>query len=230
MPTREYDATLEALEIVEIPSTADIDAEEIPDGVKITVTRNDGTVKEVTVYDGEDGQTGPQGLPGNDGVGIESMEEETTGLNHHITVTLTNGETAEFDLEDGRGILNIEKTSTAGLVDTYTITLDDGAVITFDVTNGAQGPKGDTGSTGPTGPAGSDGFSPIATVSKTGTVTTVTVTDKNGTTTAQISDGQTGPTGPQGPQGDDYVLTATDKQDIADIVLSELVDGNNTAY
>ena len=37
------------------------------------------------------------------------------------------------------GITSIEKTSSQGLVDTYTVTCDDGRVFTFDVTNGANG-------------------------------------------------------------------------------------------
>ena len=47
---------------------------------------------------------------------------------------------------DGAGISSIEKTGTSGLVDTYTITYDDGRTETFNVTNGE---KGDTGNTGP---------------------------------------------------------------------------------
>lgn len=54
---------------------------------------------------------------------------------------------------------------------------------------GATGPKGDTGATGPQGPQGIQGVP-----------------------------GETGPQGPQGPQGDDYVLTDTDKEEIADMV------------
>ena len=87
---------------------------------------------------------------------------------------------------------------------------------------------------------GADGYSPSATVTQTETGATVTVTDKTGTTTADISNGQDGSTftpavsaegviswtndggktNPQpmnikGPQGDDYILTATDKEEIA---------------
>ena len=43
----------------------------------------------------------------------------------------------------GVGILKIEKTKTEGLVDTYTITLTNGQMSTFTVTNGAKGEKGD---------------------------------------------------------------------------------------
>ena len=43
------------------------------------------------------------------------------------------------DGEDGVGIASITKTSTAGLVDTYTITFTDETTTTFTVTNGADG-------------------------------------------------------------------------------------------
>ena len=49
--------------------------------------------------------------------------------------------------KDGVGIDRIEKTSTQGLVDTYTIYLTDESTYTFTVTNGAKGDKGDTGAT-----------------------------------------------------------------------------------
>lgn len=77
------------------------------------------------------------------------------------------------------------------------------------------GEKGDTGATG------ADGFSPTATVTQTLSGATITVTDKNGTTTANISNGQ---------DGNDYVLTAQDKSDIADIVLGELPTTQGVQY
>lgn len=46
--------------------------------------------------------------------------------------------------KDGVGISNIAKTGTAGLVDTYTITMTDSASYTFTVTNGAKGDPGTT--------------------------------------------------------------------------------------
>ena len=39
----------------------------------------------------------------------------------------------------GNGIANIAKTATAGKVDTYTITFDDGSTTTYNITNGADG-------------------------------------------------------------------------------------------
>lgn len=47
-------------------------------------------------------------------------------------------DTSGKDGNDGVGIKSIEKTSTEGLVDTYTITLTDGKTYTFNVTNGGN--------------------------------------------------------------------------------------------
>ena len=65
---------------------------------------------------------------------------------------------------------------------------------------------------------GADGFSPTATVTQTQSGATVTITDKNGTTTANISN------------GNDYVLTAQDKTDIANIVLQLLPTTQGVLY
>ena len=86
---------------------------------------------------------------------------------------------------------------------------------------------------------GEDGFSPIATVTQTDSGAVISITDANGTTTATIANGakgdkgdkgdtgpqgpkgdkgDTGPAGPAGPQGNDYVLTAADKAEIAELV------------
>ena len=58
------------------------------------------------------------------GISIDYVDGESMG-----SYTITNG-------KDGRGIASIEKTSTDGLVDTYTITYTDGATSTFQITNG----------------------------------------------------------------------------------------------
>ena len=49
--------------------------------------------------------------------------------------------------KDGVGISNIEKTGTAGLVDTYTITLTNNTTYTFTVKNGENGDPGQNGTT-----------------------------------------------------------------------------------
>ena len=55
-------------------------------------------------------------------------------------------------------------------------------------------------------------------------------TGATGATGPQGPKGDTGATGPQGPAGADYVLTAEDKQDIADIVLADLPTWNGGSY
>ena len=90
------------------------------------------------------------GADGSDGVGISSITYKETDVsgNYVYTVTLTDtntyditcpkgpqGETGETGAT-GNGIASIEKTGTAGLVDTYTITYTNGQSATFTVTNG----------------------------------------------------------------------------------------------
>ena len=77
---------------------------------------------------------------------------------------------------------------------------------------------GNTFTTSGSSVIGADGFSPTATVTQTQSGATITITDKDGTTTANISN------------GNDYVLTAQDKTDIADIVLSELPTTQGVLY
>lgn len=65
--------------------------------------------------------------------------------------------------DTGTGIQSVSKTSTDGLVDTYTISFTDGTTTTFTVTNGEKGddgnpgPKGDKGDDGEAGPKGDKG-------------------------------------------------------------------------
>ena len=88
--------------------------------------------------------------------------------------------------EDGRGIESIDKTSTAGLVDTYTITYSDNTTSTFDVTNGATGQDGEQGADGV-------GITSIEKTSTVGLVDTYTITLSNGdTTTFDVTNGKDG--------------------------------------
>ena len=95
----------------------------------------------------------------------------------------------------GNGISKIEKTSTEGLVDTYTITYTNGTTTTFTVTNGEKGDKGDQGIQGIQGVPGADGHTPVITI-------------QNGywyidsVNTNQAAQGVKGDTGEQGPQGE----------------------------
>ncbi len=100
---------------------------------------------------------------------------------------------------DGSGIASIEKTGTVGLVDTYTITMDDGSKSTFTVTNGssiASIEKTATvglvdtytvtltnGNTSTFEVTNGNGISSIAKTSTVGNVDTYTIYFTNGTTT-----------------------------------------------
>lgn len=84
-----------------------------------------------------------------------------------VKVTMLKGET-------GSNIATIVKTSTSGLVDTYTITLTDGSTTTFEVTNGSD-------------------IDTIEKTSTSGLVDTYTVTLTNGhTTTFEVTNGTNG--------------------------------------
>lgn len=61
-----------------------------------------------------------------------------------MVITLADNSTTTVSVENGKGISSIAKTSTAGLVDTYTITYNDSTTSTFSVTNGAKGDTGDS--------------------------------------------------------------------------------------
>lgn len=70
---------------------------------------------------GIQGERGPQGIQGVQGEqGIQGIQGET-----------------------GNGIATIQKTSTSGLIDTYTITYTDGNTSTFSITNGKDGEDGE---------------------------------------------------------------------------------------
>lgn len=58
-------------------------------------------------------------------------------------------------------IVTIAKTSTIGLVDTYTITYTDGSTETFTVKNGKDGADGADGADGKDGTNGKDGYTPV---------------------------------------------------------------------
>ena len=130
---------------------------------------------------------------------------DTNNVSHRSELTVPNG-------ADGVGIANIEKTSTAGLVDTYTITLTNSNTYTFEVTNGA---KGDTG----------DG---IARIEKTGTeglVDTYTITMTSGSTaTFTITNGAKG-----NPGDDGFSPTIVeDPENTDDIYKLDITDVNGT--
>lgn len=96
---------------------------------------------------------GTNGTDGDDGVGIASITYKETDVsgNYVYTVALTDSNSYDITCPKGpqgstgqtgatgNGIASIEKTSTVGLVDTYTITYTNGTTSTFTVTNGQDG-------------------------------------------------------------------------------------------
>ena len=70
--------------------------------------------------------------------------------------------------ERGSSVSNVQKTSSNGLTDTYTMTFDDGFETSFNITNGA---KGEQGEQGPQGIQGEQGIQGVA-----GKITSVSAT------------------------------------------------------
>lgn len=113
----------------------------------------------------------------NRSVGIDLPLVLTTDF---ITLPTSAGAT-------GKGISSVVKTSTVGLVDTYTITFTDATTTNFNLINGAAGAN----STVP-GPIG-NGVASIVKTSTSGLVDTYTTTFTNGsTTTFTITNGSNG--------------------------------------
>ena len=114
--------------------------------------------------------------------------------------------------EQGVGVRSITKTGSAGLTDTYTVTLTDGSTYTYTVTNGrdgedgkdgADGAPGADGADGADGAPGKDGVSPTVSVTKTTTGHTVKITDASGTKSFAVANGTDGKDGTNGRDGVD---------------------------
>lgn len=98
--------------------------------------------------------------------------------------------------DDGNGIANIAKTSTSGLVDTYTITYTDGSTSTFDVTNGKDGAQGAQG-------VGVRSIVQTSTSTESGGINVITCVLTDGTTsTFEVRNGARGAQGVQGEKGE----------------------------
>ena len=74
------------------------------------------------------------GISGNPGRGIASV---VLNNDYTLTINFTDNTSTTTSSIRGNGIASIEKTSTVGLVDTYTITDSDGGTSTFTIENGA---------------------------------------------------------------------------------------------
>ena len=83
-------------------------------------------------------------LDGHGGISSISYTAPTgTSLDGTMTITLADNSTTTVTVKNGKGISSISKTGTSGLIDTYTISYNDGTSSTFSVTNGAKGDTGD---------------------------------------------------------------------------------------
>lgn len=147
------------------------------------------------------------GIPeGADGISPQISSETITG-GHRITIIDADhpqGITVDVmdgtNGTDGRGIVSVEKTGTAGLVDTYTITYTDGTTATFTVTNGKDGDPGKPGQ---------DGVSPTVTTEQIEGGAVITVTDLHGAHAVTVYNGADGRGISNAALNNDYTLTIT---------------------
>lgn len=193
----------------------------------ITITDKSGTTS-VDINDGEDGAAGPEGPKGEKGDKGDKGEQGPAGTNGTdgisptakiskagpdatITITDKNGTTSAIISDGNHGI------SPTCIIQKYGQT----ATITIHDINGTTTAQINDGTDGTDG---TDGHSITADSSKLGSATTVNFKDAvTGTilNTITLNDGA---------DGNDYILTSTDKQDIADIVISEIGSADTTSY
>ena len=176
--------------------------------------------------EGEKGDKGDKGDKGEDGVSPEVTIGENGNwfINGEDTGIKAQGEEGE-DGKDGKSIVSIEKTSSDGLVDTYTISYSDGSTSTFTVTNGEDGIQGEPGE---------DGKTPVITIGENGNWII------DGEDTGIKAKGEDGADGQDGKDGEDgksayeiYIeahpeYTKTEEEWLDDLVNGEL--GNKLTH
>lgn len=114
------------------------------DGYKIiNITQTAVTADSITyTINYADGSTLDFTVP-NSAVSISSIEKTGSDYNKDIyTITLTNGETTNFEVKNGVSILNIKYSKTVGQKDYYTIYYSNGLTDEIVVTNGKDGSDG----------------------------------------------------------------------------------------
>lgn len=117
-------------------------------GIASAVLNSDYTLT-LTWTDGDSYTTpsirGAQGIQGETGVSITGV---TLNSNYTLTISFSDGTSTTTDSirgakgeqgETGNGIASIAKTSSVGLIDTYTVTYTDGSTWTYNVINGQNG-------------------------------------------------------------------------------------------
>jgi hypothetical protein len=122
---------------------------EVEDNAKL-YTRGESQWIFISDFSGATGIRGETGLTPNIQIGTvtsgETPNVTRTGTNENpvLNFTLVKGDKGDtgsqgIQGETGVGIASITKTSSEGLVDTYTITYTDGTTSTFQITNGEDG-------------------------------------------------------------------------------------------
>ena len=194
---------------VSVVSITKTDSEGLVD--TYTITYSNDTTSTFTVTNGASGAQGEQGIQGNPGADghtpvITIGENDHWFIDNEDTGIAAQGIQGEQGPQgpagqngtDGVSVVSIEKTSSDGLVDTYTITYSNGTTSTFTVTNGATGAQGPQGEQGIQGNPGADGHTPVITIGDNGNWFI------NGDDTeipAQGPQGESGPQGEMGPEG-----------------------------
>ena len=183
-----------------------------------TITYSDHTTATFTVTNGEKGDQGIQGNPGENGhtPEITISDDGYWVIDGEKTTTLAQGPKGDTGDkgEDGVSIVAIELTSSDGLVDTYTITYSDETTSTFTVTNGEQGIQGNPGE---------NGHTPEITIGANGNWF---VDEVDTGIKAQGPKGDTGDQGPQGEQGVSIVSSYINEDGDLIIVYSDGTETN----
>lgn len=215
--------------------------EEVEGGILLTVTDIDGSKSAVIPQglqgiQGETGPVGPQGERGTDGRGIKSV-----ALNSDYTLTITLDDGTKYTTESIRGPKGEQ--GIQGPQGERGIQGERGEQGIQGI-QGIQGPQGIQGETGPKGETGNpgkdgtpgepgrdgqDGADGVTFTPNVSSEGVISWTNDGGRTNPESVNirgpqGETGSVGPQGPQGDDYVLTAQDKADIAEITSENKAD------
>lgn len=151
---------------------------------------NKGNIKGADGHDGQDGKDGEQGPKGEDGTDGQDGKDGVDGADGQDGKDGEQGPKGE-DGKDGISIVSIEKTSSEGNVDTYTISYSDGSTSTFTVTNGEDGSQGIQGE------KGADGHTPTITIGENGHWFV------DGVDTGIKAQGEQGPKGQDGEDGED---------------------------
>lgn len=225
---------------IQIPGEVDTDAEyriiySRPDGITypVEITNRDNLI--IWTPDAYDLE-----LSGRGQIEVRTYYGDVIGKSATFEVEIDPSIKADFsqpgiarpdwvdDIIDKVTISDMKQTVTSTASDginAFTVTLTNGESSTFRVRNGAKGDKGDTGEKGDKGDKGDTGVQGIQ-----------GPRGEKGDTGAQGPQGERGEKGEQGIQGEkgepgnDYILTETDKTEIAETVLASLLNGDEVSY